>query len=270
MTSTARFDQLLAQFLLGGAGVRRRVGHDEAGVTVAVQGRVEELNPQVVGLVGARQAEGEAAAGAHHVLEPLLVDRVDVEGRIGEDEIELAGGSVRVVVIAVDVAAMANVAFQSVHGEVEAAQAAGFVGLFDAADGQFGSRILLMLGDKARRLHEHAAGAAGGVENAAMEGFDDFAEQPDDAARRVELAAALALAHGEGAEEVFVDAAESVVVERRRNLGDFLQQLLEQGVGEQVVGLRQHAGERPVVLRRRQKARPCEPGYLLDFLWWVG
>ena len=81
-----------------------------------------------------------------------------------------------------------------------------------------------------------------------MEGFDDFGEQPDDAARRVELAAALALAHGKGAEEVFVDAAESVVVERRRNLRDFLQQLLEQGAGEQVVGLGQHTGERRVVL----------------------
>jgi len=39
----------------------------------------------------------------------------------------------------------------------------------------------------------------------------------------VELAAALPLGHGEGAEEVFVNAAEGVVVERGRNLGDFLQ-----------------------------------------------
>ena len=58
-----------------------------------VQRGVEELDPEVVGVVGARQAEGEAAAGADHVLEPLLVHRVDVEGRIGEDEVELAGGA---------------------------------------------------------------------------------------------------------------------------------------------------------------------------------
>ena len=74
----------------------------------------------------------------------------------------------RVVVIAVDVAAVAAVAFQPLHGEVEAAQAAGFVGLFDAAEGRFGGGVLLMLGDEARRLHEHAAGAAGGVEDSAV------------------------------------------------------------------------------------------------------
>jgi hypothetical protein len=124
---------------------------------VAVERRVEELNPQVVGVVGARQAEGEAAAGADHVLEPFLVHRIDVEGRIGEDEVELPGGGVRVVVVAVDVAAVFDIAFQPMHGEVEAAQAAGFVGLFDAADGEFGGGVLLVLGNEARRLHEHAA-----------------------------------------------------------------------------------------------------------------
>ena len=195
-----------------------------------------------------RQAEGEAAAGADHVLEPLLVHRVDVERRIGEDEVELAGGVVRVVVVAVDVAAVADVALQPVHGEVEAAQAAGLVGLLDAADGELGGGVLLVLGDEARRLHEHAAGAAGGIEDAAVEGLDDLGEQPDDAARRVELAALLALGAGELAEEVFVDAAEGVVVERGWNLGDLLQQLLEQGAGEEVVGLGQHAGELRVVL----------------------
>jgi hypothetical protein len=70
---------------------------------------------------------------------------------------------VRVVVIAVDVAAVAAVAFQPLHGEVEAAQAAGFVGLFNASEGRFGGGVLLMLGDEARPLHEHATGAAGGV-----------------------------------------------------------------------------------------------------------
>ena len=43
-----------------------------------------------------------------------------------------------------------------------------------------------------------------------------FDEQADDAARRVELAALLALGAGELAEEVFVDAPEGVVVQRWR------------------------------------------------------
>ena len=50
------------------------------------------------------------------------------------------------------------------------------------------------------------------------------------------LAAALALAHGELAEEVFVDAPEGVVVQRGGDLGDFLEQFLEEGAGEEVVG----------------------------------
>jgi hypothetical protein len=73
-------------------------------------------------------------------------------------------------------------------------------------------------------------------------------EQLDDAARRVELASALPFGHGEGTEEVFVNAAKGVVVERGRNLGDFLQQFFEQGAGEQVEGLGQHARKLRVVL----------------------
>jgi hypothetical protein len=59
-----------------------------------------------------------------------------------------------------------------------------------------------MLGNEACRLHEHAARTAGGVEDAAVEGFDDFGEQADDAARRVELAALQAFDTGGFAEEV--------------------------------------------------------------------
>ena len=49
---------------------------------------------------------------------------------------EAAGGVVRVVVVAVDLAAVADVAFEAMHGEVQAAEAAGFVGLLDAVDGE--------------------------------------------------------------------------------------------------------------------------------------
>ena len=208
---------------------------------------MEELDPEVVRVVGLWQAKGEAAAGANHVLQPLFVHRVDIEGRIGEDEVELAGGVVRVVVVAVDVAAVADVALKAVHGEVEPAQAAGLVGLLDAADGELGGGVLLVLRDEARRLHEHTSGAAGGVEDAAVKGLDDLGEQLDDARWRVELAALLALGAGELAEEVLVDAAEGVEVHAGRNLGDPLEQLLEQCAGEEVVGLGQHAGELRVV-----------------------
>ena len=61
------------------------------------------------------------------------------------------------------------------------------------------------------RLHEHAARAAAGVEDAAFVGGEHLDEQLDDAARRVELAAFLALGAGELAEEIFVDPAEDVL-----------------------------------------------------------
>ena len=209
---------------------------------------MEELNPEVIGVVGARQAEGEAAARSDHVAQPLLVHGVDVERRVGEDEVEAASGVVRVVVVAVDVAAVFDFAFEAVDGEVQAAEASGFVGLLDAVDGEFGGGIFLMLGDEARRGDEHAARTARRVEDAPVVGLDDFGEEADDAAGGVKFAAALALAHGELAEEVFVDAPEGVVVQRGGNLRDALEQFLEEGAGEEVVGLGQDAGELRVVL----------------------
>ena len=53
--------------------------------------------------------------------------------------------------------------------------------------------------------------AAAGIVDAALVRLDHLDQQPDDAARRVELAALLALCAGELAEEVLVDAAEDVL-----------------------------------------------------------
>ena len=61
------------------------------------------------------------------------------------------------------------------------------------------------------RLHEHAAGAAAGVVDAALVRREHLDQHADDAAGRVELAALLALGAGELAEEVLVDAAEDVL-----------------------------------------------------------
>ena len=70
-------------------------------------------------------------------------------------------------------------------------------------------RVLVVFAHEAGRLHDHATRTAGGIEDAAVERFDHLGEQLHDAAGCVELAAALALAHGERAEEVFVDAAKA-------------------------------------------------------------
>ena len=72
--------------------------------------------------------------------------------------------------------------------------------------------------------------------------------RPGCRARSARFTAALALAHGELAEEVFVDAPEGVVVQRGGDLGDAFEQFLKQGAGEEVVALGQDAGELRVVL----------------------
>ena len=58
---------------------------------------------------------------------------------------------------------------------------------------EFSGGTFLVLGHESRRLDEHAAGATGGIEYAAVKGLDHLGEQSHDGARRVELAALLAL-----------------------------------------------------------------------------
>jgi len=82
------FDKLLADLLLGGARIGRGVGHDKPGAAFVVQRRVEELNPEIVGVVGARQAERITAVFADRVFEPVFIDSVYIEGRIRQNEIE--------------------------------------------------------------------------------------------------------------------------------------------------------------------------------------
>ncbi len=68
--------------------------------------------------------KGKRRFAPDEIFEMFLVYGVDVESWSGEDEVEASGG----VVVAVDLAAMADVAFEAVHREVYAIQASGFVG----------------------------------------------------------------------------------------------------------------------------------------------
>lgn len=76
-------------------GVGGGFGHHKPGAALFIERGAEELNPEVIGVVGARQAQGKAAARSDRVSQPLPVHGVDVEGWIGEDEVEAAGGVVR-------------------------------------------------------------------------------------------------------------------------------------------------------------------------------
>src|SRR5436189_111433 len=96
---------------------------------------------------------------------------------------------------------------------------------FDAADGEIhhgeaargGVALLTVDADVAElaavgfdeffRLHEHAAGTAAGIVDAAFVGSEHLDEETHDALRCVELAALLAFGAGELAEKIFVNAA---------------------------------------------------------------
>ena len=69
----------------------------------------------------------------------------------------------------------------------------------------------LVRADELDRLHEHAGRAAARVVDAPVVGLEHLDQELDHAARRVELAALLALGAGELREEVFVDTAEHVL-----------------------------------------------------------
>jgi len=67
-----------------------------------------------------------------------------------------------------------------------------------------------MLLDNARALHEHAAGAARGVQHRAALRVEDVGDQRDQRDGREELASVVRLLIGELGEEVLVDLPEDV------------------------------------------------------------
>ena len=84
-------DQLAPDLQLGAPRVRRRVGHHEAGPALLVESRRRRAGSRGSWRCPARDAEGEPRVA----LDPLLVDPVDVERRIGHHEVEPADRLVR-------------------------------------------------------------------------------------------------------------------------------------------------------------------------------
>jgi hypothetical protein len=154
---------------------------------------------------------------------------------VGE-EFELGVGEVAVgaVELAEDVASV---------DEEDVVGAGGVGDAFLAVYGDFGGGIFLMGFDESGGLDEHAAGAAGGVEDAAVVGLEDFDDEADDGGGRVEFAAFLAFAHGEFAEEVFVDEAEGIAALVHGDGGHGFEEGGERAAFEDVVGFGEDVGE---------------------------
>ena len=103
-------------------------------------------------------------------------------------------------------------------------------------------------------LTEHTTGAATGVINLPVKGFDHFDQRADDTGRSIEFAAQLTLGRSELSKEVFIHATEHVLLlcGRRTNInvGEERHQFAQAGLIQFLAGivLRQHALQRIVLL----------------------
>ena len=202
------------------------------------------LDPGEVGVAGRRHAVDPAPVVLQEPSPPVGV----VERRVGEDVVGLEVG----VAVVVERVAVGDLGVDPADGEVHLGQAPGRVVRLLAVDADVADAPGVRL-DEPLALDEHAAAAAAGVVDAALVRGEHLDEHADDVARRVELAALLALGGRELGEEVLVDAAEGVLGPvGRRAEGDVRHEvdelaearLVEPGAG---VVLGQHALERRVV-----------------------
>src|SRR3989344_4609862 len=106
--------------------------------------------------------------------------------------------------------ALANVPGKAVNRKVHFCDANGLVGFFLAVNRNLTRSpcflsIFKMPLYKLVRLHEHAAGTAGGVVNPTLIRLDDFYDELDDACRRKKFASTRAIRKRKLTEEVFIN-----------------------------------------------------------------
>ena len=142
-----------------------------------------------------------------------------------------------------------DLALQPVHGEVDLGDPRGRLVLLVAVEGHSFHRVAVFSLDEVARLHEHAARAAGGIEDHAVVGLDHVDDGLDDGGRGEKLAVIVRALLRELGEEVFVDAAEHVARGRAQRLGiEGPHHLFENIVLEALVVLRQLPGKRREML----------------------
>ena len=153
-------------------------------------------------------ARRRAVLPSHVFAEPFAAPVGDVERGIGED---VVGPEILVEVVVERVAVLrADVPFDAANGEIHLAQPPRRGIRLLAVDREVADAAAVGE-DELLALHEHAAGAAARIVDAALVRLDHLDKEPDNGLRRVELATALAFGAGELAEEVFVNAPENVL-----------------------------------------------------------
>ena len=193
------FPDLSLSGLVGGHGAIRK---DEAGHPVRCEVVDEVLDPGEVRIPLRRDAV--LPADVVVFAEPVGV----IEWRIGQD---VVGPEVGVKWSAEGVGVLGSeVCLDAPEGEVHDGEAAGGGVALLAVDADV-AQLAAVGFHEFLTLDEHAAGAAGGVVDAALVRGDHLDEEADDAGGGVELAAVLALGARKLGEEVLEDAPEEVL-----------------------------------------------------------
>ena len=175
----AGLGQLFADVTVFVAGIRGTGRHDETSAAGVVQVGVEVLNPQTVGVadgacpgIGARQTEGQTPAVAGLAFHLLGIHAIDIERRVGHDEVALANEVVHLVVEGVALTDVGGI--QPVHHQIHARQLGVGVTLFLAVEGDGVVGLLVAhVFDEVAGLHEHARRSTGWVQHETVVWLDD-------------------------------------------------------------------------------------------------
>ena len=174
------------------------VGHDKSGAAFRRECRVELLDPDEVAIVSLGQTEGETLVPC----KLILLDFVDVERRIGHDEVKCPDSFVRILVITIG---LTDVTGQTVQGKIHLCQWDGVLGLLSPEKGQLTAGFLVVALNELRALHEHTARTAGRVEHSPLEGLQDLDDETHDRVRGEVLTAALSFLGSKVGEKILVD-----------------------------------------------------------------
>jgi hypothetical protein len=146
-------------------GAHRAVGQHHAGGAEGGEVPEDVLQPGVVGIAHRRHAELPARVFAQAAAAPVG----DVERRVGEDVVETQVA--QFVLVEATFVVPANVGVDAAHGEVHLGQAPGGVVALLTVDGDVADAPAVFQ-HELFRLHKHAAGAAAGVVDATLVGFE--------------------------------------------------------------------------------------------------
>ena len=242
-----RADELLPYVSVLALTVRRRGCHDESRAAVRVQIAVEIRDPEIVGvadfllfLVYARQSEWQPPRRRAGV----LLDPIHVERRVRHDVVAFPAEVMRVMIEGIRRLARLDDARESVHCHVHQAELRVVGDLLLSVECHGGVRTHARCIHEVPRLDEHAARAAGGIEQDAARGGEDVHDHLDEGFWCEENTVVRGNVFREFVEEVLIDAPDDVAADSIEvAVVEDAQQLREDRIGEFRIAARKHAAE---------------------------